>query len=197
MQHPLRPNSARAKPPALKHFHRGRPEHKAKPASRPGPHRGQHKQRACFRARQRRGRWKAASRQLPTAGLQVTRFLKTEEASTLWAGAGPPGPTCPPPAPPVSGHQHASLNTHCPGDSVSYSATSAPGVGVPGTEHAPKAAPLRSLPRPQEAVGPPLSGAPCGCTPPSAVLGSPPRAPELQARHLDVDAWANASNGEE
>ena len=195
MRHSLRPNSARAKPPALKHFHLGRPEHKEKPASRPGPRRGLHKERACFRARQRRGRWKAASRQLPMAGLQVTRFLKTEEASTLWAGAGPPGPV--PCQPCQSRAISAPVSTPTALGTLSPAQPPAPqGFVSPETEHAPKAAPLRSLPRPQEAAGPPLSRAPCGCTPPSAVLGSPPRAPELQARHLDVDAWANASNGE-
>lgn len=132
------------------------------------------------------------------AGLQVTHFLKTEEASTPRAGAGPPGPV--PRQPRQSQAVSSPLSTPTTPATLSPTRPPAPWVYVsPETEHAPKAAPLRSLPHPpgpQEAAGPPLSGAPCGCTPPSAVPGSPPQAPELQARHLDVDAWANASNGE-
>lgn len=53
-------------------------------------------------------------------------------------GPAPALGTRPLPAPPVLGRQHTSLNTHHPGDSVPRSATSTPGVHVPGDRARPQ-----------------------------------------------------------
>lgn len=190
MRHPLRPNSGRAKPPALRRFHLESAGAQSKAGLPTGP-----AQRACFRARQRCGRWKAASRQLPMAGLQVTHFLKTEEASTPRASTSPGDPSPASPAslgPPAHLSQHPSPWGLCPPLGHQH-----PGGSCPRRQSTPPRQPLgEAFPAPQEAAGPPLSGVLCGYTPPSAVLGSPPCTPKLQAGHLDVDAWANTSNGE-